>query len=145
MASSLSDLVLDQGRSHRRSSEQDESIEALMRVSDDPLLLRELMVRHGKGAPHVLPQHRINGPLMCQQEGWRTSGQTRHGRPYGAVEPLQGASFRPEVFEPRDEDISQSVVVSKVVTVAPIAVHGGLAVLLAAIGVLAFVGLWLFS
>jgi hypothetical protein len=88
-------------------------MEELMRVANDPLLLRELVVRHRTGPVDIqLPFHahlRDNSLRMYGQAGVQ-SGQERG---YGLLEPLQPGSLHPEVFEPRDEDKTRALWLSK--------------------------------
>lgn len=134
------DLILDLGNALARQRSSDCLSEDLMRVADDPLLLKAIIARHGREAGDILSKRQFHVRVETLDFGVRT-GRLKVGTlPYGADDPLKSESLYPEEFEPSAEDESQSLWVSKDgMGGAPIFRHGGLIVASAGVFTLALV------
>lgn len=144
--SSLSDLMLDLGKSVTTSRGADPLIEELMRVAGEPLLLQALVVRQGEVAPNILPPGRPHLRDVLLRDDWQTGKQRGQERTYGVVEPSQTLSPHPGVFEPRDDDKRGALCLSNdPVDTNPVCWHGGLAASLAGAVVLVFVLLGVYT
>ena len=144
--SRLSDFMLDVGKAVTRSGGSDAPIEELMRVADDPLRLKALVVRQGTGTVDILPPFHAHLRDNLLGKYWQSGMQSGQDRAYGVMEQLQPESLHPEVFEPRDEDKTRALWLSKdPVDAKPVWWHGRLVAGFAGAGVLALVLLGVFT
>lgn len=144
--SRLSDLMLDVGKALTRSGGSDAPMEDLMRVADDPLRLKALVVRQGTGTVDILPPLRAHLRDSLLGKYLQAGMQSGQERAYGVVEQLQPESLRPEVFEPRDEDKTRALWMSRdPVDAKPVWWHGRLVAGFAVAGFLAHVLLSVFT
>lgn len=144
--SRLSDLMLDLGKALTRSRGSDASMEELMRVADDPLLLQALVVRHRTGTVDIPPPFHAHLRDNLLRKYGQTGMQSSQERGYGVVEPLLPDSLHPELFEPRDEGKTRALRLSRdPVDAKPVWWHGRLAAGCAGAGVLALVLLGVFT
>lgn len=103
------DLLRDLGASGARRTARDDSEEALLRLADDPILLRQFLLRGGERVklplPLVDPAALALGVRVATsgvRPAWRDAvGQASDGGSHSSV--------WPEVFEPTTEDRSNAL------------------------------------
>ena len=105
-AAELSALLKDLAGSLARSAQQEDRVQELIRLYDQPLLLRSFMARSGEPLPQrisldclsILVRREFKNPLE-RRKTWLTS--------YAALEPVSQTSLTPEVFTPPRMDREQ--------------------------------------
>ena len=102
-AMELAALLEDLSRSVARSAKQEDLIHELMRLSDQPLLLRAFMLRSGEVASRQVSLGDFS-TLVQRRDGNPFNDVKSLYSPYAALESISATSLRPERFTPSGLD-----------------------------------------